>query len=605
MGIRWRVAVVALQLAVLLTTTFLLTGSPVSASAWFSAGMLSVVLNPQLTEPFFARPVDVLAHSIIGIFFFLVADRSAASMGWALWLTFMAAAGLVSLVAILAGSERPDREASRVGRAAAALSRKVSSRWIYSGVFLLSALGQYPTATSTFWHLTALWLFVLFVGAVNWQALAGTLSGKPDLAASEGTIGPTRLLVSAPQLPPTGTHVRVASERHNAEGLLVNRIARESDVWGEVLLESPAMCEQLSRAGMLTVSRAANRADQSGVGVVLEGSTDDRLQFLAAVPLEVGRVVTVSADGADVLYQIRWAEIERSNVRGGAHDIVRAFAAQLGRFDTTSGRIVRHRWVPTPGAFVQVSKSAANEPTHSPGFKLGALIGTEVPVYLDLDAACEGHVAILGMTRMGKTTLAARLATELAKTKRVTVVDITGEWVSKRGFKPYAGPADDDAPGISVWEPKAGSIAADQAFDYLRDLANKGYTEYKAGAVLPRVLLIDEAHQFVPEPALLGFGGPGREAAQKFGTHMMQVRKYGITIILISQRTAVVAKSALSQCETLLAFKNVDQTGLEYLEAVLGSDAKKALPALRHAEALVFGPAVTTDATAAIRVSAS
>lgn len=604
MGIRWRVAVVALQLAVILAVTFVLTGNPVSASAWFSAGILSVVLNPQLTEPFFARPVDVLAHSIVGIFFYLVADRSAAPMGWALWLIFMATAGLVSLVAILVGSDRRDREASRAGRVASALTPKVSSRWIYSGVFLLSALGQYPTATATFWYLTALWLFVLLVGAVNWQALVGTISGKTDLAASEGTIGPTRLLVSASQLPPAGTHVRVASERHTAEGLLVNRIARENDVWGEILLESSAMCEQLSRSGMLTVNRAITGANQIGVGVVLEGSTDDRLQFLAAVPLEVGRVVTVAAGGADVLYQIRWAAIERSNVRGGAHDIVRAFAAQLGRFDPSSGRIVRHRWVPTPGAFVQVSKTAGQEPTQSPGFRLGALIGTEVPVYLDLEAACEGHVAILGMTRMGKTTLAARLATELSKTRRVTVVDITGEWVSKRGFKRYAGPTDDDGPGISVWEPTAGLVAADQAFGYLRDLANKGYTEYKAGAVLPRVLLIDEAHQFVPEPALLGYGGPGREAAHKFGTHMMQVRKYGITIILISQRTAVVAKSALSQCETVLAFKSVDQTGLEFLEAVLGSDAKKALPALRHAEALVFGPAVTTDVTAAIRVSA-
>lgn len=605
MGIRWRVAVVALQLVVLLASTFLLTGHPISASAWFSAGMLSVVLNPQLTEPFFTRPVDVLAHSIVGIFFFFVADRSTAPLGWGLWLSFMTIAGLVSLVAILAGSGRSNRDPSRVGRAAASLMRKVSSRWIYSGVFLLSALSEYPTTTNTFWHLTALWLLILFMGAVNWQALFGTLSGTSNLAASEGTIGPTRLLVSAPQLPPVGSKVAVASERHNAEGLLLNRIARESDVWGEVLLDSPAMCEQLSRAGMLTVTRAEAGKGQAGVGVVLEGSTDDRLQFLAAVPLEVGRVVRVSVDGAPVLYQIRWAEIERASVRGGAHDIVRAFAAQLGRFDPTSGRIVRYRWVPTPGACVHVSHAVLSEPTPRPGFKLGDLIGTEVPVFLDLDAACEGHVAILGMTRMGKTSLAARLATELSKTRRVTVVDITGEWIAKRGFAPYSGPADDDGPGISVWEPKAGAVAADQAVDYLSELANRGYKEYKAGDVVPRVLLIDEAHQFVPEPALLGFGGAGRESAQKFSTHMMQVRKYGITIILISQRTAVVAKSALSQCETLLAFKSVDQTGLEFLEAVLGSDAKKALPALRHAEALVFGPAVTTDATAAIRVSTS
>lgn len=603
MGIRWRVAVVAVQLAILLAATYGLTGSPVSAAPWFTAGMLSVVLNPQLTEPFFTRPVDVLSHSVLGVFFYILADRSAAPGGWLFWLVFMSTAGAISLVAIAIGREKPEREAHRIGRAAAMLVRKVSSRWIYSGLFVLGALGSYATATNEFWLLAALWLAVLVVGATNWQSLIGTLGGRADLCTAEGSIGPTRLLVSAPHLPPVGSPVTVRSDRHSTVGLLVNRIARGTDVWGEVLLESPTMCEQLARAGTLSLARAPSTDGRAGVGVVLEGSTDDRLQFLAAVTLEVGRVVSVAADGVPVLYQIRWAEIERTSVRGGSQDVVRAYAAQLGRFEHTSGRIVRHRWVPTPGAIVGVDDAATSIPEREPGFKLGTLIGTDVPVYLDLDAACEGHLAILGMTRMGKTTLAVRLAVELAKTRRVTVVDITGEWISKRGFKAYAGPADDDVPGVSVWEPNPRFVAADEAVKYFSDIAKKGYTEYKDGKVVPRVLLIDEAHQFVPEPALIGFNGPGRDAAHKFGTQMMQVRKYGITVILISQRTAVVAKSALSQCETLLAFKNVDQTGLEFLEAVLGSDAKKALPTLRHAEALVFGPAVTTDATAAIRVS--
>lgn len=83
---------------------------------------------------------------------------------------------------------------------------------------------------------------------------------------------------------------------------------------------------------------------------------------------------------------------------------------------------------------------------------------------------------------------------------------------------------------------------------------------------------------------------------------MMQVRKYGLTIALIAQRTAVVGKSSLSQCENLIAFKNVDQTGLDYLEAVLGEGARLLLPSLDHAQALVFGPAVSTEAPAALQI---
>ncbi|MCC6246010.1 MAG: DUF87 domain-containing protein [Gemmatimonadaceae bacterium] len=338
--------------------------------------------------------------------------------------------------------------------------------------------------------------------------------------------------------------------------------------------------------------------------MVLDGSTDERIQFIAVVPLEIGAVVAVTQGQQKVMYQIRWAEIERSVVAGGAQDIVRAHASQLGTIDAATGRIVRFRWVPTPGSIVEQPLEYGEGMPNGQAFLLGSLVGTNVPIYLDIATACEGHLAILGMTRMGKTTFASRLARELAKTHRVTVIDITGEWVSKRAFAAYSGPADDDSIGVSVLEPKAGSNPADAAQIYFSEVANKAFAEYKAGKVIPRVLLFDEAHQFVPEPALLGFNTPGRESTQKFGQLMMQVRKYGISVVLVSQRTAVVAKTALSQCETLVAFKSVDQTGLEFLDAVLGSESKRALPALKHAEALVFGPAVSSEATVAVAMLA-
>jgi DNA helicase HerA-like ATPase len=126
--------------------------------------------------------------------------------------------------------------------------------------------------------------------------------------------------------------------------------------------------------------------------------------------------------------------------------------------------------------------------------------------------------------------------------------------------------------------------------------------EYKSGTPAPRSIIIDEAHQFIPEPAGLGFGVPGRDASISIGLLMMQIRKYGLSIVLISQRTAVVAKSALSQCENLIAFRSVDQTGLDYLEAIAGNDVRGFLPQLNQGEALVFGPAISTDSPVGIQL---
>jgi DNA helicase HerA-like ATPase len=142
-----------------------------------------------------------------------------------------------------------------------------------------------------------------------------------------------------------------------------------------------------------------------------------------------------------------------------------------------------------------------------------------------------------------------------------------------------------------------------EALTALEALEKLGRAEFDSGsAIVHRVLIIEEAHQFVPEAAMLGFNAPGRDESFKFGLLMMQVRKFGVTVVLVSQRTAVVAKSALSQCENIVAFKSVDQTGLDYLGAMGGPSATHLLPRLRIGEAVLMGPAMSTQSAVGVRL---
>ena len=387
--------------------------------------------------------------------------------------------------------------------------------------------------------------------------------------------------------------------------MVLNRIRRASDAWAEVHIADATACEQLVTQPGLDVE-IVHAAGKSGfVGAVGYGSTDRTLRFVVTKALQIGQVVSVDHGGQRVMYQLAHAEIEQSSVRGGSQLVVRARANQLGSYSETTGRIVRHRWVPQLGAAVHANgpEGTAEVQAADDSILLGSVIGTSIPVSLDLAAMCEGHLAILGMTRMGKTTMALRLAQALGQKSRVTILDQTGEYVAKHGLPTYAQGDMILENGISVLEPGPGKVAADEAFRFLGAVVDQAMKEYKAGDIRKRVLLIDEAHQFVPEPAGLGFNAPGRDSAHKFGTLMMQVRKYGIAIVLISQRTAVVGKSALSQCENLVAFKSVDQTGLDYLEAVLGENARLLLPTLDQGQALVFGPACSSDTPVAIQTS--
>jgi hypothetical protein len=612
MTIRWRLSVLGIQLVLLMSVTFALTGQPVVESPWFLAGLLAIVINPSLLEPYYPRPVDVIGNCLVFLFIYFTVAKDIAATAWHFFAIVLPIFAICALFALIFGRKQSNQPLARTARAARMISQIASARVIYSAVFILSAVEYSRTFNKQLWVLTITWVVILVAGVINWQGIWLAGSGKIATATAEGMVGPSTILVSAPVLPPPGTWMELSGHGFKTQGVIINRVRRPDDIWGQIHVIDQDSCEAVLSGQVLNLRKLPKEAAAFLVGSVDAGSTERTLRFTATVPLEVGQVVVVKnlEPPQEVIYQLSGAQVERLEVRGGAHLIVRASANQLGVFDSTTGRFKRHRWVPTPGAPVWSGTGLDPAVTYQPkanDLLLGHIIGTNIPIYLDCTAACDGHLAILGMTKMGKSTLAERLARKLADVNRVTILDQTGEYVNKKGF-PSCGKdvawkdVDWNTAGIAVYEPQPGEVPSERALDFLKFLVEKASQEYKSGIPISRTLIIDEAHQFIPEPAGLGFGVPGRESSIAIGLLMMQIRKYGLSIILISQRTAVVAKSALSQCENLIAFRSVDQTGLDYLEAIAGGEVRNLLPQLNQGEALVFGPALSTDTPVGIHV---
>ena len=603
MSIRWRLAILVLQLLALGVTTKLVLGDYLSDTTWFAA-IVALIINTQLLEPWFAKPVDTLANSAVGLLIVRFATKAQAHDAWAGLAILLWAGIALSTIALVLGAGTRPGPSQRVGITARVLSKKLTAPIIYGSIFWLALVEFSGGLTPTFWRLSLCWVIPTILGAVNWQSAIAAARGGPEPATIEGMIGPSKLLISAVDAPSIGSSVTLAAAGSTTSGIVVGRICRVDDVWIEVQVPDPSVCEGLLGVRRVEL-RLAGDDTRTVHGLVDMESTHQRLVFDPLAPLTIGSVVAVQEGSGEVLYQISSAEVRSSSIKGGASLTVRARANQLGIFDEATKRITRHRWVPVPGARVfppTPIPAAASDPA-TDRVLLGHVLGTGVPVFLDLDLVTEGHLVILGMTRMGKTTLAVRLAKAFGARRATTVFDQTGEYRGKHGLESYNASRHDTAVGLSVFEPRAGRCVPDEGLVQLKHIVNAGYTEFTTGTPFPRTLIIDEAHQFVPEPALLGFGVAGRESAITFGMYMMQIRKYGISATLISQRTAVLAKSALSQCENVIAFKSVDQTGLEYLEAVLGSQARELLPLLNQGEALVFGPAVSSDTAVAIAVA--
>lgn len=619
MNIRQRLTVVGVQIALIASATQIQEGRPYSSDPLFLA-LVGLSVTPMLEEPRFRTPTALFAGAVEALLLVLIVDKQRAPVGWIVLAGVLLIALATASLALVLGAGRIKGRFVPLGRAANQMSKVLTARVVLSLVFgmqFIETRVAAGTLDGRFWWPLATWLSVLGVSRIPWVRMFQELVRKSPTAQCRGMVGPSRLLLSSPDdIPALGEWVTLRARNVTVDGVVVSRIVRPDDVWGEIHVVDSRKCEALVGGEAVTIDRAA-QPGQPLHGTVDVGSTEATLRFRTTGPLTVGQVVRVPiGEGKpDVLYQINAALVEEATVKDGSHLVVRATANQIGFFETTTARLVRHRWVPSPGAPVFGDSGEQPDLSRVPKtwMHLGDVIGTRIPVFLDLAMAADGHLAILGMTRMGKSTLALRVAQALSSSRRVVVLDQTGEYATRMKVAKYVDENDWQSDGLCVCEPKPGKMPMPTfALDFLRGVMNAAFKEYQdAGGKITRsrTVLIDEAHQFVPEPTSLQYDSrdvdTGRNSAYQIGVLVMQVRKYGLSMVLVSQRTAVVAKSALSQCENLIAFRSVDHTGIDYLEAIAGDGVRTLVPNLGHAEALVFGPAITAENPVAISLRAS
>jgi DNA helicase HerA-like ATPase len=123
------------------------------------------------------------------------------------------------------------------------------------------------------------------------------------------------------------------------------------------------------------------------------------------------------------------------------------------------------------------------------------------------------------------------------------------------------------------------SIIADDIFD----------ARVRGDLRLPVLLLLEEAHNFAPAKA-------DTPAEQRAITTTKQIaqegRKFGVGLILISQRPSRLDETTLSQCNSYIIMRMVnpaDQTFVRRVIETLGEDEARMLPDLDVGEAILSG----------------
>ena len=440
-------------------------------------------------------------------------------------------------------------------------------------------------------------------------------------------------------------------------GTILERFFLDQSQWIRILSHSEierGSCKipQLSQHRRDAVyAHAGHDADSflgSLVGVVHEGTDVATLLFLQVGRARVreGDLVQVTVDSQALLYQVVNAEVDTKTLEShNEADFVIGRATQLGVLDSETGTFERFGWVPPARTPVMRITELRSQPLAPDEITIGRVPGTDFDVVLKTKDVVSHHLAILGVTGVGKSVFARELIRKcVADDLRIIVVDFTREWRDKvGGLNVSTLISDDDAKplwsAINEIAIESSKFPNQQDREHIKRLKNKLYDGFRKtlrdflrepnqsiGVFdLPDVsntegvleytqwffktlfriarekknygrrvcVVLEEAHTVIPEWNFIGLSDKSSQAlVNNISQIALQGRKYGVGFIVIAQRTASVSKTVLTQCNTVIAFQCFDGTSVDFLTHYLPRHVAESLPSLRSRRAVAVGKAI-------------
>ncbi|TNE59795.1 MAG: DUF87 domain-containing protein [Alphaproteobacteria bacterium] len=384
------------------------------------------------------------------------------------------------------------------------------------------------------------------------------------------------------------------------------------------------------------------------VGFVVEGSSIGEIRFEVTSDQSIskGFILFCKIGASRVFYQVLDAQTSEESFQQNPRGTHIVNAVQIGTFDPDKG-FQKFQWLPSMNQPVfKVEGSYTEEKPESDGkFSIGTVPTTDIPLEANIDDLIDYHSAILGTTGTGKTEFAFEVIEKaVASGAKVFCVDLTGEYLARLAkLKPLEiGLGDNEVAELeeAIFAAETGDYGGGREKKVLNEFVTKikdsvhltitsflederqsvgvlalteisntkatlRLTELYLSSIMEwarknrkarRILLVlEEAHTIIPETAGAGFDHTTQWVVSRIGQIALQGRKYGVGLLLVSQRTALVSKTVLSQCNTYFVHSLVDQTSLTYLSNVLGSEHVKSIPNLAFLEFIASGKGIKSE----------
>jgi uncharacterized protein len=600
-----------------------------SEGLWFEL-LIFVVIAAFLMEPNYSGGQAAAANSVAVFFISISVDRTPHDDWWSALMLLSIAGFSLSLLGYVLRDPGTPKEASknRGARASTQLAGVLGSWRSVLLACLALTLATFNTPFGDEWRISlVVTLFCLFASRVQPHRIVAAMRGVSPLDA-DGVVAdvypPFEAVVLATGdgfAPPVGSVLRISGSRGDALALVTAEVShRGARAWrtyvpdlGSALPDGSAGDRDLQVAPAVDdVGLAEEREELQTPGTALLGTLTEGtairsavVELLPSAETELGSVVWTRRGPSRTLWQVADATLERTAWSGDTRRSTRVHATQIGQWRDDLCAFVADTRSPTPASVVFAGELVAPQLDDLPpnSLRIGSLPTSPFPVYIDLAQLSRTHAAILGTTGTGKTHLAFALAEALQNLGvKIICVDLTGQYQQRFPKAVAASSASavrtflegDD--WVAICSPAHGT-----AINTANAVARTAYDWAAAqgapspGAPARCVVLLEEAQNFIPEAFVVN-DWDLKAKAQDTSLVVMESRKFGVGFIVVSQRTAMVTKSALSQCNTVFAFQAVDHTGLDYLEGLCGPTLIRGVPTLPHRTAIVMGSALRSAA---------
>jgi uncharacterized protein len=603
------------------------------ASIWFYGGLFALLASKFVTEYRFTKPNDVIINCLAAFVAISTLNNPPHATWWEIvrWGALSVGATALFLAWDLGQESRTAQQPVR-GFFYRLVTRLGSAEVLFSIIFVLALLSYMRLDHPGTRFFVVLWGAILLLANLDLASLATALA-RSWRSGSREVIGVTHSFLS-PSVVYCRKLVSGGLQPHQIVGFATSSGGKIT-CYGMILDERPSATETLIAVALLGTSTTdaclgeksfllrLSRADLSGAvglpvhpddaskiaGTVANGTNINQIRFevFASPKISAGSLLSVNADDKRVYFQtFGGMVVEEATFKESSRGFVLGEAEQIGLWDSEAGGFEAHNWVAKERSLVALIDTGVAPPAYdlkADQIVIGTIPGSLFPVNISLNDLVLFHTAILGVTGSGKSFLAYQLIERCAAQGiKVICVDPTGDYqryladavmlTNPQFLKAFL---DADAPTIGIIETATNQQnpiqQAQRVAKACLDWCVSERTDAEILEPKPKVLLVlEEAHLLVPEWNFnpdKGLQGVVSTTSQT----VLQARKYGLGVLVISQRTANVVKSILNQCNTVISFQAFDETGFDFLKNYMGSFHVQSLPNLKPRHGIIVGKA--------------